>query len=178
MPTHDVQNQVPPLVDYNLFTSDRVLVEAVEREGAGWTADQAQRFGEQWGPRRRSTGASTPTTPPVLHTHDARGQRIDEVRFHPAWHALMRLSVSFGLHNLPWAEPRTGAHVARAAVLPGRPERSRPRLSDLDDLCRACPRCGARPTWPAMGTAHRQHHLRSAIPARRRKSRACCSAWR
>ena len=27
---------------------------------------------------------------PVLHTHDRYGHRIDEVHFHPAWHALMR----------------------------------------------------------------------------------------
>ena len=52
----------------------------------------------------------------MLHTHDTRGQRIDEVRFHPAWHELMSLSVRFGLHNLPWREARGGAHVARAAL--------------------------------------------------------------
>ncbi len=42
--------------------------------------------------------------------------RLDEVHFHPAWHELMRLSVSFGIHNLPWAEPRAGAHAARATL--------------------------------------------------------------
>src|SRR5437870_4033438 len=41
MPTHEVQNQVPPLVGYNLFSSDRVLVEASQREGAAWIVDQA-----------------------------------------------------------------------------------------------------------------------------------------
>ena len=28
----------------------------------------------------------------------------------------MRLSISFGLHSLPWSEPRPGAHVARGAL--------------------------------------------------------------
>ena len=117
MPTHEVQNQVPPLVDYNLFATDRVLLEAVAREGADWIADRARKLGEILG--RAETiawGFEANNNPPVLHTHDARGVRIDEVRFHPAWHELMRLSVSFGIHNLPWAEPRGGAHAARATL--------------------------------------------------------------
>jgi putative acyl-CoA dehydrogenase len=41
--------------------------------------------------------------------------RIDEVDFHPSWHALLSLAMDEGLHSSPWAEPRPGAHVARAA---------------------------------------------------------------
>ena len=51
----------------------------------------------------------------MLRTHDRFGNRIDEVEFHPAWHALMDTAVSHGLHAAPWADPRPGAHVARAA---------------------------------------------------------------
>jgi putative acyl-CoA dehydrogenase len=51
----------------------------------------------------------------VLRTHDARGNRIDEVEFHPAWHELMRTAIGHGLHAAPWADQRPGAHVARAA---------------------------------------------------------------
>src|SRR5581483_5834102 len=40
----------------------------------------------------------------------------DEVEFHPAWHELMEVAVSHGLHALPWREPRPGAHAARAAA--------------------------------------------------------------
>ena len=32
--THEVFNQALPLVDYNLFTSDKTLVQALSREGA------------------------------------------------------------------------------------------------------------------------------------------------
>ena len=32
----EVQNQPPPLEPYNLFASDVVLYDAVQREGAGW----------------------------------------------------------------------------------------------------------------------------------------------
>ncbi|MGD9719742.1 MAG: isovaleryl-CoA dehydrogenase [Pirellulales bacterium] len=117
MPTHEVTNQVPPLFDYNLFNCDRALREAMEREGAAWARERAEKLGATLG--REETiewGFAANNNPPVLHTHDARGERLDEVKFHPAWHALMNLSVSNGLHNLPWAEPRAGAHVARAGL--------------------------------------------------------------
>ena len=52
---------------------------------------------------------------PELQTHDASGNRIDEVRFHPAYHSLMALSMKYGLHSLPW-EGKEGAYVARAAL--------------------------------------------------------------
>ena len=55
--------------------------------------------------------------PPVLHTHDRFGHRIDEVEFHPAWHELMRLGISAGTHSLPWANQIKPAHVARAALM-------------------------------------------------------------
>jgi putative acyl-CoA dehydrogenase len=51
----------------------------------------------------------------VLRSHDRYGNRIDEVEFHPAWHALMETAVGHGLHAAPWADERPGAHVARAA---------------------------------------------------------------
>jgi hypothetical protein len=37
---HEVQNQPPPLGDIDLFSSDRALREAVEREGAGWASSE------------------------------------------------------------------------------------------------------------------------------------------
>jgi putative acyl-CoA dehydrogenase len=117
MSTHEVKNQVPPLVDYNLFDCDRVLVESLEREDAGWAREQAHELGAILGGEAAiEWGFAANNNPPVLHTHDTRGQRIDEVRFHPAWHELMNLSVRFGLHSLPWREARAGAHVARAAL--------------------------------------------------------------
>jgi len=115
--THTVFNQPPPFEDVNLFTSDRVLAEALRREGAGWAEERARAFGEIAG--RRETvawGFQANEHPPVLRTHDRNGNRIDEVEFHPAWHALMALGVEHGLHALPWRELRPGAHVARAAM--------------------------------------------------------------
>jgi putative acyl-CoA dehydrogenase len=115
--THSVFNQPPPLESYNVFASDRALVEALRREGAEWAEARVRAFGEIAG--RAETiawGFQANESRPVLRSHDRAGNRIDEVDFHPAWHSLMRLGVEHGLHALPWREPRPGAHVARAAL--------------------------------------------------------------
>jgi putative acyl-CoA dehydrogenase len=117
--THAVFNQPPPLEDVNLFSSHPALVEALRREGAAWAEPEVLAFGETAG--RRETiawGFQANAFPPALRTHDRTGRRIDEVEFHPAWHALLALGVEHGLHALPWQQPcrgRPGAHVARAA---------------------------------------------------------------
>ncbi len=55
------------------------------------------------------------TFPPQLRNFDRNGRRIDEVEFHPAWHEVMRLMIGAGVHADPWADPKPGAQVARAA---------------------------------------------------------------
>ncbi len=116
-PTDAVTNQPPPLVGVDLFTSDRPLVEAVRREGAGWAEERLAAFGAIAGKAETlRLGERANAERPVLHTHDRTGVRIDVVEFHPAWHALLGLGVGHGLHALPWREPRPGAHVARAAL--------------------------------------------------------------
>ncbi len=118
MPTHEVLNQVPSLANYNLYASDTALQEAVRREGAAWIEERGRQLGAQLGTEEVIRwGFDANNYPPELHTHDTRGERIDEVRFHPAWHNLMRLAVEFGVHNLPWTEPQPGAHVGRAALM-------------------------------------------------------------
>ena len=113
--THEVLNQPPPLIDYDVFSTDRVLSEALEREGAAWAREQAARVGTIAGGDAMEWGRLANVNPPVLKSHDRYGHRIDEVEFHPAWHALMDAAVSNELHALPWRTPRAGAHVARAA---------------------------------------------------------------
>jgi putative acyl-CoA dehydrogenase len=112
-----VANQPPPLEGVDLFGVDRPLIEAVKREGAGWAAERAHELGRIAGSRETQEWAAQANEhPPVLHTHDRFGNRIDEVAFHPAWHELMSVSVRFGLHAMPWRERRPGAHAARAAM--------------------------------------------------------------
>ncbi|WP_225033859.1 isovaleryl-CoA dehydrogenase [Paraburkholderia sp. XV] len=114
--THEVTNQVPPLANYNLFSSDAALAAAVGREGAAWHSEALARDG----------GALT--TPDVLaladlanrHTPELasfspRGERIDALEFHPAWHTLLSLLRREGLHALPFSDPQPGAMVARCA---------------------------------------------------------------
>jgi putative acyl-CoA dehydrogenase len=110
-------NQPPPLAGYNLFTQNRPLAEALEREGAGWAAGRATAFAETLGGEPAEWARLANEHPPKLRTHDRFGTRIDEVEFHPAWHGLMRTSIEHGVHALSWREQRRGAHVARAALL-------------------------------------------------------------
>ncbi|MGD9763566.1 MAG: isovaleryl-CoA dehydrogenase [Candidatus Binatia bacterium] len=116
MATHEVSNQPPPLRDYNLFESDRALCEGLEREGAGWAAARVSELGAIAGGEAMEWGRQANAHPPVLRTHDRYGHRIDEIEYHPAYHRLMELAVGYGLHALPWREPRAGAQVARAAL--------------------------------------------------------------
>jgi putative acyl-CoA dehydrogenase len=88
----------------------------MEREGAGWARAGLHELGTLAGAARTQELARLANVyEPVLRTHDARGHRIDEVDFHPAWHELMATAVRHGLHAAPWADQRPGAHVARAA---------------------------------------------------------------
>ncbi|HLW53564.1 MAG TPA: acyl-CoA dehydrogenase family protein [Candidatus Angelobacter sp.] len=111
-------NQVPALTGYNLFRSDRALSDGLTREGGSWAIESVSALGRLLGSQElQRWGFEANENPPILHTHDRFGNRRDEVIFHPAWHRLMRTSVRYGLHSLPWAEPRKGAHVARAAMM-------------------------------------------------------------
>ncbi|HEV3228949.1 MAG TPA: acyl-CoA dehydrogenase family protein [Solirubrobacteraceae bacterium] len=114
--THEVTNQPPPLDGLNLFTSNKVLVEATEREGGDWVLERAARLGERVGGEPVRWGFEANENPPRLRTHDRYGNRIDEVEFHPAWHQLMQLAIEEELHCLPWRHPGPGAQVARAAL--------------------------------------------------------------
>jgi putative acyl-CoA dehydrogenase len=114
--THEVVNQPFALADYNLFTGDAALVEGVAREGAAWAREDLAAFGAAAGTADSlDLGTLANRHPPEFDTHDRYGRRVDLVRFHPAYHELMKRSIAAGIHASPWSEPREGAHVARAA---------------------------------------------------------------
>ncbi len=115
--THRVENQPPTLAGFDPLGCDPALTAAVSREGAEEALPHLERLGAVVAsPQAREHARLADSHPPVLHTHDRYGHRIDEVEFHPSWHWLMRTAVGWGLHGTPWvAEPGTGAHVARAA---------------------------------------------------------------
>jgi putative acyl-CoA dehydrogenase len=107
-------NQPPPLQGYDLFSENQSLVEALRREGGGAAEERCADLGRLCGGEPLELGRLANEHPPVLRTHDRFGERIDEVEFHPAWHALLGLGVEHGLHSLPWSGE--GSHVVRAAL--------------------------------------------------------------
>ena len=147
MPTDEALNQPPPL-EVNLFAADRVLREAVDREGASWARAQLLELGQLAGSRAAQVWATQANeNPPRLRTHDRYGSRIDEVEFHPAWHELMRVAVAHGIHCLPWEEDREGAHVARAALM------------FLDSQCEQGHGCPISMTYSSAPALRRQPEL-------------------
>ncbi|MFD0342937.1 acyl-CoA dehydrogenase family protein [Streptomyces sp. NPDC127117] len=115
--THTVSNQVPPLTGYDVFGTDRVLTEAVQRHTApALLAEVRGELGElgraAGSAQVQEWGAQANADPPVLRSHDRYGHRIDEVEFHPAWHRLLGHAVGSGLTG-GWGRP--GGHVRRAA---------------------------------------------------------------
>ncbi len=114
--THEVVNVSRELADYNTYLEDAALGEAVGREGAGWAHDALAAFGALTGSAAYiEQGVLANANPPELDTHDRFGNRVDLVRYHPAYHALMKTAIEHGLHSSPWTDPKPGAHVARAA---------------------------------------------------------------
>src|SRR5829696_1672895 len=90
-------NQPPPYVDRHLFSEDVALQEALAREGGGWAADAVAAWGSTLGRSEiLALGDDANRHAPELMTHDPRGERIDALRFHPAWHELMRLATHAG----------------------------------------------------------------------------------
>ena len=110
-------NQTPPLVDYNLFTTDAALQAAVWREGAGAHAEQLARDGAVMGTAANFEHARLANRhPPILQNFNVQGERINAIEFHPSWHTLMEGIAARGYHSAPWARGAGGgAHVARAA---------------------------------------------------------------
>ncbi|MFD8691409.1 acyl-CoA dehydrogenase family protein [Streptomyces sp. NPDC059651] len=113
--THEVTNQPPPLTGHDV-ADDPVLVEGLHREGAPWYLDDLHRLGRRAGSEEVQRWADEANRhEPRLRTHDRYGHRVDEVEFHPSYHALMDVAIGEGLGGAAWADDRPGAHVARAA---------------------------------------------------------------
>ncbi len=114
--THTVLNQVPPLVDCDVSECDPALAAALAAAGASLTPSLRSLARQAGTAEIAETVRLADTHTPVLHTHDRAGNRIDEVEYHPAWHALMSRAVAAGLGAAPWApDAPAGAHLERAA---------------------------------------------------------------
>lgn len=114
--THEVTNQPPPLEGIDLFASDRALVDAVAKAGGVPHAARLSAFGQRAGSAEVIAWArEAERNVPVLESFDHYGQRLDEVRFHPAYHQLMALGLDHGIAASAWDGTPAG-HVAHAAL--------------------------------------------------------------
>ncbi len=118
----DVFNQSPVFENFNLFTSDKALREAAGREGADWADEDLTALGERFGRSETAEHSRLANEfPPVLKAVDAKGNRVEQVDYHPSYHAMMDISLGAGLHASSWdflagrKAPKPGACVARGA---------------------------------------------------------------
>ena len=114
--SHEVTNQPPPFEGINLFETDAALGDAVRRAGTGSHVEKIHRFGERAGSAEVAEWASRANEfVPRLKAFDRFGRRIDEVEFHPAYHALMKLGLEAGVAAAAWQSGPAG-HLAHAAL--------------------------------------------------------------
>lgn len=114
--THEVENQVPELGDYNLYASDSALQEGVRREGAAQHEAALAEYGAWLGTDEASALARQANVQaPTAERFDRHGYRVDRVQYHPAWHVFMEHAFRRGMHCGAWSSADPGRHVARAA---------------------------------------------------------------
>ena len=114
LPTHEVENQPEPRDGFDLWQSDPVLRDHLALSGAGLAP--LARFGaELGGAEMRAAGRDANRYPPELVSFDRAGRRLDEVRFHPGYHALMRAGLEAGFAAAAWDGTAAG-HSVHAAL--------------------------------------------------------------
>ncbi len=115
--THYVENQPPWRVDVDEYALNAPLMDAVQAFGAGWADGGLHEAGAVVGSsafQRDAELANIHT--PTLQAHDRWGFRLDEVEYDPSYHRIIGEAVARGAHTSAWADPRPGAHAARAAM--------------------------------------------------------------
>ncbi|CAA0078822.1 acyl-CoA dehydrogenase family protein [Zhongshania aliphaticivorans] len=114
--THQVFNQSSALENYNVYASDYVLQEVLSHYDVNDTA-QLIAYGERCG--RADViqwGFDANEHKPQFESHDRFGHRVDLVKFHPAYHQLMNMALTEGIHSGPWQPNVKNAHLKRAAL--------------------------------------------------------------
>lgn len=115
--THEVGNQPPPFEDVNRYTGDAALRHAVRIANADFAERQFHELGSRVGSAEvQAWAAEANRHPPELRAFDRYGHRVDEVAFHPAWHALMQLGIEAGVSAIAWSVPVAG-HTAHSALM-------------------------------------------------------------
>jgi len=112
--THDVLNQVPPLIGFDGMDYP-VFQEALTRVGGTESLESLHEIGRTAGSADAiALGDRAEAHPPVLHTHDRFGHRVDRVAYDPSYHELMSTATRFGFHATPWLSDHPHAQLVRA----------------------------------------------------------------
>jgi putative acyl-CoA dehydrogenase len=110
-------NQPAPWAGINAYRSDPLIVDLTS-DLARPLRDEFDQLGRYvTSPEAQELARMANQGVPQLRTHGPRGERLDQVEFHPAWHALMRRSMAAGLHSSAWEtnpDTRGNEHKARA----------------------------------------------------------------
>ena len=112
-PTHEVVNQPPEPWTGNLAAGDGSFSAAVELFGGDLDAlsEQAGLLGQD---DMRLAGREANRHKPELVQFDRSGRRLDEVRYHPAYHRFMGAGLAAGYAAGPWTG---GSHVTHAGLV-------------------------------------------------------------
>lgn len=110
-------NQSPAFVGYNAFVADPLLKD-IARDLPSELKDGFQMVGKFVASAEAHDLARIANrATPELRTHGPKGDRLDLVEFHPAYHALMRRATSIGLQGSIWegrSDEHGFAHQARS----------------------------------------------------------------
>tara|TARA_B100000780_G_C21111669_1_gene449275 strand:+ start:457 stop:2175 length:1719 start_codon:yes stop_codon:yes gene_type:complete len=113
--THNVANQFPEIADYNLFTTDQVILDYLKNNEVNWAFPILEKIGEELGTAEAVYQAylankHTPEHKPF----DSRGNRKDTVEFHPSWHGFMQYLKESGLITRPFEDSQKGRWIFAA----------------------------------------------------------------
>jgi len=144
LPTHEVENQPPAMLDLNYVDIDPALREMISREQADWAMDHIQAFGGVMGAfETRDLARQADKHPPEIKPFDPYGRRLNEVEFHPAYHELMQKAIKGRVHNFAWANKgKAGAHAAQMALA---------YLFNQTEGGVSCPMAMTYAVYPALG---------------------------
>ena len=113
--SHEVFNQPEPPRAVDLWAQDLALQEHATAAGA--RRDHLAQVGTKWGGEALQQAAVDARRDlPRLQTFDRSGRRMDEVEFHPGYHAVMQAGLEAGYAAVAW-ETQAGGHATHAALV-------------------------------------------------------------
>ncbi|WP_110598450.1 acyl-CoA dehydrogenase family protein [Salinicola lusitanus] len=116
--THRVENQPTAGPRRDPWRDDRPLRETLSHFAPAWVGERLAPLGQKLGTAEvERWGEQANRYPPTLHAFDRYGRRLDEVEYHPAYHALMALAIEDGWHAVAWEQEHDGGHQAHVAGL-------------------------------------------------------------